>query len=115
MAVLNGAGEADLERIKYGAILILAGLVNITIVFLVAVIRYPQASDVASAVGALTAVVGTLVGAFFGAHIGSAGRERAQATAVKLAAFMRPEDAKAALDLQPKLANSPEGQEQPVH
>jgi hypothetical protein len=113
--VLNGAGEADLERIKYGAMIILAGFVNIVIVFLVAVFHYTQAAEVATAVGALTTVVGTLVGAFFGANIGSAGRERAHATALKLAAFMRPEDAKAALDLEPKPANSPGEQEHPVH
>ena len=114
-AVPNGAGEADLERIKRGSLIVLAGLLSIVIVFLVAVFRYPQAADVASAVGALTTVVGTLVGAFFGAHIGSAGRERAQATAVKLAAFMRPEDAKAALALEPTVANSAEGREHPLH
>lgn len=99
-AVVKEAAEADLLRMKYGAMIIVTGLIVLLTVFLVAVHRYAQAADVATAVGALTTVVGTLVGAYFGAHVGSAGRERAQATAVRLAAFMQPEDAKAALGLQ---------------
>lgn len=98
--MLKQAAEADLVRMKYGAMIILTGLIVLLMVFLVAVYHYAQAADVATAVGSLTTVVGTLVGAYFGAHVGSAGRERAQATAVKLAAFMRPEDARAALCLQ---------------
>ncbi len=103
--MVKQAAEADLLRMKYGAGIIVTGLIVLLVVFLVAVHRYGQAADVATAVGALTTVVGTLIGAYFGAHVGAAGRERAQATAVRLAAFMRPEDARAALCVQDEPAH----------
>ena len=73
------ATSADLTRIKYGAWLIAAAFLLLETVFGVAVSRYPSASDVAAVVGTLATVTGTILGAFFGAQIGSAGKDAAEA------------------------------------
>jgi len=47
------------------------------VIFLVTRTEY-KSNDVVAVVGLFTSVLGTLVGAFFGLQIGSAGKERAQ-------------------------------------
>jgi len=71
--------EADMTRIKYGAWLIGAAFVLLGGVFGVAVWRYSSAADVVAVVGSVATVAGTILGAFFGAQVGSAGKEAAEA------------------------------------
>ncbi|MDR2984139.1 MAG: hypothetical protein LBV34_04780 [Nocardiopsaceae bacterium] len=71
--------EADMTRIKYGAWLIGAAFILLGVVFGVAVWRYTTASDVVAVVGSVATVAGTILGAFFGAQVGSAGKEAAEA------------------------------------
>jgi hypothetical protein len=71
--------EADMTRIKYGAWLIGAAFVLLGAVFGIAVWRYASAADVVAVVGSVATVAGTILGAFFGAQVGSAGKEAAEA------------------------------------
>src|SRR5262245_1476254 len=71
--------DADMTRIKYGAWLIVAAFVLLGVVFGVAVWRYTHASAVVAVVGSVATVAGTILGAFFGAQVGSAGKEAAEA------------------------------------
>ena len=57
------------------------GLAAVLVVFLVLQGGYKAASDVVAIVGLFTSVLGTLVGAFFGLQVGSAGREKDQQAA----------------------------------
>lgn len=88
-----------------GAILVVGlGLTFVFIIAIVALGTLPKDQGAAVVTAALT-VLGTIVGAYFGVKVGSAGRERAEAArdveSVKvqeLAARVDPETAKAALD-----------------
>ncbi len=73
------AASAVLTRIRYGVWLIGAAFVLVGTVFGVAVWQFTAASDVVAIVGSVTTITGTLVGGFFGAHLGSAGKEAAEA------------------------------------
>ena len=75
----RAAATADLTRIRYGAWLIAAAFLLLGAMFGIAVWRYPSASDVAAVVGTLATVTGTILGAFFGAQVGSAGKDAAEA------------------------------------
>jgi uncharacterized protein YacL len=64
-------------RWRYGLIAVLGGLVAIVVVLLVAVWRFNQAGDVNSVLGSVITAISTLVAAYFGVQIGSAGKEEA--------------------------------------
>jgi len=72
------APNADLLRIKYGAWLIASSFLLLGIVFGLAIWQFSAAADVTAVVGSVTTVVGTIIGAFFGVQIGSAGKEAAE-------------------------------------
>lgn len=78
------AAKADTTRTYLGAGVIIIALVVVVIVFLTAVGKLTASADVATAVGSVTTVIGTLVGFFFGNSAGSAGKEKAE-TARKMA------------------------------
>jgi hypothetical protein len=71
-------GEAR-RMMLYGFVVVVIGIGVTLCVYLVAVAHWKSASDVATAAGSVSGVIGTLVGAFFGIHIGSAGKARAEA------------------------------------
>jgi hypothetical protein len=71
--------SADLVRIKYGVWLIGAAFVLLGVVFGIGVSKITVGSDMVAALGSMTTVVGTIIGAFFGVQIGSHGREAAEA------------------------------------
>jgi hypothetical protein len=71
--------DVELERVKYGACLVGGAFVLLGVVFGIAVWRFSAARDVTAAVGSVAAVIGTIVGAFFGIHIGSSAKETAEA------------------------------------
>ena len=75
----SAATKVDEMRITYGFGVVLAGFALVAIVFVAAVSKFQTVSDVTSAVGLVTSVVGTLAGAFFGVHVGSTGKEKADA------------------------------------
>ncbi len=85
-------------RIKYGFWIVLLGLVLVAAVFLAAIAKWSAAQDVAAAVGSVTGIIGTMVGAFFGVQVGSAGKEKAETArneaenkAFRLAAALSPD------------------------
>ncbi len=49
----------------------------VAVTFSVSVLKWSTAADVATVMGSVTGVVGTLVGAFLGFKIGSQGKEKA--------------------------------------
>jgi len=60
------AGSSSRSQPAYGARVVIAGLTAIVIIFGVAVLRFNKAADVATAVGSVSGIVATLVGAYFG-------------------------------------------------
>jgi len=78
--------DALTERIRIFAALILAmfglALAAGLVIFLV-VFGWHQPTDVVAVIGLFTSVLGTLVGAFFGLQVGSAGRDKAQQAAAE--------------------------------
>jgi vacuolar-type H+-ATPase subunit I/STV1 len=96
---------ADQLRIKYGFWIVVIGLAVVVLVLLLA-FRWKAASDVVAVVGSVTGVIGTIVGAFFGVQLGSAGREKAEIErnaaeekALKFAAALSPEVATKRLNM----------------
>ena len=65
-------------RIRYEFWVVIAGFVLVGIVALIAVSRWSAAGDVTAVIGSVTGIIGTIVGAFFGVHVGSAGKEAAE-------------------------------------
>lgn len=69
---------SDTQLYKYGFWIALAGVVAIMVAFLIALVRLTASGDVATAASAMFAATGTLAGAYFGFHAGSAGRAGAE-------------------------------------
>ena len=92
--------DSDDEKVKLGFWVVIVGMVIAGLILAVAMFRYSTAQDVATSIGPLTTLIGTLAGAFFGQQIGSAGKDKAQKTAIKLAASSKltPQEIKALLD-----------------
>jgi amino acid transporter len=72
------SAKADQTRTYLGFLVIVIALVIVVIVFLAGVGKLTASADVATAVGSVTTVIGTLVGFFFGNSAGSAGKEKAE-------------------------------------
>ena len=72
--------QIEKSRITYAFWLAIIGLslAAILVMFLVLKGSFNEAADIVAIVGLFTSVLGTLVGAFFGLQIGSAGKEKAQ-------------------------------------
>jgi hypothetical protein len=69
---------SDAQLYKYGFWVAVIGIFAILVGFLIALIRLKDSGDVATAASAMFAAAGTLAGAFFGFHAGSAGKARAE-------------------------------------
>jgi len=100
MADING-NNIDKIRLKYGFWVIIIGFILVAGIFIVAILKWQEASDVTAVVGAFTGLIGTVVGAFFGAQIGSAGKEKAERArkeaeekAFRIATLISPDKAK---------------------
>jgi hypothetical protein len=74
----NHESELETQRLRYAFWLAVAGLgfSGVLVIFLVVVAKMRTSADIVAIVGVFTSVTGTLVGAFFGVQIGSAGREQ---------------------------------------
>jgi hypothetical protein len=106
-------GTNDLARSKYGFWIVIAGFGVVLAAFIFSIEKWGDAKDVTAAVGAVTGVVGTLAGAFFGVHVGAEGKAKAdqaaaqaqakadlaQAKVERLAALMPAADAARALNI----------------
>lgn len=73
------AEEIDRLRLRYGFWIIITGFVLVFLITLISTFRWAEDTSVATVVGAVASLVGTVVGAFFGVQVGSVGRERAEA------------------------------------
>ncbi|HEY2224632.1 hypothetical protein [Actinomycetospora sp.] len=62
---------------RYGLIAVIAALLAIVVLVVVAMFRYP-AAEVNNVVGTALGAIGTLVGAYFGVQVGSAGKAEAE-------------------------------------
>jgi hypothetical protein len=71
--------ELDLMRLRYGFWIIIFGFSLVAFIALISIFRWNEVANVATVVGAVSSLVGTVVGAFFGVQFGSAGKERAEA------------------------------------
>lgn len=93
----QGNGAANTQAMQ-GFYVVVVGLLVVLAIYVVAVLRWDSASDVAAVVGSAGGLVGTVIGAFFGVQVGSAGRDRAerqrnvaQERSLALAAALSPE------------------------
>jgi hypothetical protein len=88
--------EIDRLRLRYGFWIIITGFALVAFITVVSIFRWAEVTSVATVVGAVSSLVGTVVGAFFGVQVGAVGKERAEAArerseeAVKAALSMLP-------------------------
>jgi hypothetical protein len=84
------------EDLKFGGALLVtaAGFVLIGVLVYVAISNANwKPSDVTALVGAVTTLLGTLVGAFLGVQAGSTGKAKAEGLANRALAALKPEEA----------------------
>jgi hypothetical protein len=74
------AEEIDRLRLRYGFWIIVTGFALVAFITMVSIFRWADVTSVATVVGAVTSLVGTVVGAFFGIQVGAVGKERAEAS-----------------------------------
>jgi hypothetical protein len=98
------AQAVESSRRRYGLIAVVVAVTAILAAFVFASLRYDTASDVSTALAAITGTVGTILGAYLGIQAGSQGKEeaeaarqKAEARAVALAAAAPYEQAREAL------------------
>jgi hypothetical protein len=65
---------SDAQLLKYGFWVVVIGVAAIVTAFLIGLVRLRASGDVATVASAMFAAVGTLAGAYFGFHAGSAGK-----------------------------------------
>ena len=58
---------------------IITGFALVFVITLISTFRWAEVTNVATVVGAVASLVGTVVGAFFGVQVGAAGKEKADA------------------------------------
>jgi hypothetical protein len=72
----ESASKIDNNRLRYAYLIALVGiLVSAIIALYLVTLGWKSSSDIVAIVGLFTSVTGTIVGAFFGMQIGSAGKE----------------------------------------
>jgi hypothetical protein len=72
------AEEIDRLRLRYGFWIIVTGFALVAFITIVSTFRWVEVTNVATVVGAVSSLVGTVVGAFFGVQVGAVGKERAE-------------------------------------
>jgi len=86
-------GGADATRLKYGFYIVIGGLGSVIVLYIATIIIFANltpetlANNVVACMGAITGVIGSLVGAYFGVQLGSAGKEASDASAAQNAAL----------------------------
>src|ERR687889_1284639 len=81
--------QIDQQRIRYGLWIILTGFALVALITVVSIFKWNDVTSVATAIGATTSLVGTVVGSFLGVQVGSAGKERVEADRVQLEETVR--------------------------
>jgi hypothetical protein len=71
--------QLDQMRLRYGFWIIIIGFGLVAFITVVSIFAWSEVTNVATVVGAVSSLVGTVVGAFFGVQVGSVGREKAEA------------------------------------
>ena len=71
--------QLDQMRLRYGFWIIIIGFGLVGFITVVSIFAWSEVTNVATVVGAVSSLVGTVVGAFFGVQVGSVGREKAEA------------------------------------
>jgi hypothetical protein len=90
--------EIDRLRLRCGFWIIITGFALVAFITVVSIFRWAEVTNVATVVGVVSSLVGTVVGAFFGVQVGAVGKERAEAArerseeAVKAALSMLPSE-----------------------
>jgi hypothetical protein len=74
------AEEIDRLRLRYGFWIIIAGFALVAFITIVSIFRWVEVTSVATVVGAVASLVGTVVGAFFGVQVGAVGKEKVEAS-----------------------------------
>src|SRR4028119_737144 len=88
--------QVDQLRMKYRLWIILTGFLLVALITGASIFKWDDVTSVATAIGATTSLVGTVVGSFLGVQVGSAGKERVETDrqrledAVRLAMSMLP-------------------------
>jgi hypothetical protein len=77
--IQNSSSSADLARIRYGTVLLLATFALLGATLAVAITHFRAAADVVAVVGSVTTFAGTIFGAHLGAYAGTPGKEAAHA------------------------------------
>src|SRR3954468_23081033 len=106
---MSDAGDTTSPTTKdapYGMWVILAGLGAMTIVTIGALVRYSDPTAIVTALGPVTGVIGTLVGAYFGLRGSSLAQQNANAAEL--------ERAKAATTIVPVVASNGHGDATPA-
>jgi hypothetical protein len=90
----TGAGPMEDPKAKYRFWIIIAGLGSVVILYIGTIITFAiltssdtLANNVVAAMGAITGVIGSLVGAYFGLQAGAAGKEASDAKAQQQSAL----------------------------
>ena len=74
----------------YGMWVTLAGVAAVTSITIVALIRYDNATSIVTALGPVTAVIGTLIGAYFGLRGSSLAQQNANRAELARVAAAQP-------------------------
>src|SRR3712207_8681890 len=72
--------HVDQLRMKYGLWIILTGFLLVALITAASIYKWNDVTSVATAIGATTSLVGTVVGSFLGVQVGSAGKEDRKST-----------------------------------
>jgi hypothetical protein len=105
----NAGPGPDIMRMRYGFWIVVIGfaVVLLALVLAIKLGEWKDVKDVTTLLSAVTGIVGGLAGAFFGVHVGAAGKEQANAERreaqrqlLNFAASAPPEIAKRALNIQ---------------
>jgi hypothetical protein len=83
----DSADKQAQQRIRYGLIAVISGLVILAALYIASLYFFTSqgknteqmANNIVASMGVVTGVIGSLVSAYFGIQLGSAGRERAEA------------------------------------
>ena len=96
--VSSNAGSAvagptvDLKA-RYGFFIVIVGLISVIVLYISTILIFANltpenlANNVVACMGAITGVVGSLVGAYFGVQLGASGKEASDASAAQNAAL----------------------------
>ena len=88
-----GAGPTVDLKARYGFFIVIVGLISVIVLYISTILIFANltpenlANNVVACMGAITGVVGSLVGAYFGVQLGASGKEASDASAAQNAAL----------------------------